>query len=261
MKTTKFYISLCLLFSFTTMAYSQENNQEDSKKTSINIMTYNIRNGVGIDDVRDYSRTADVIKKWQPDIVAVQEIDSITNRSKQKFVIEEIANLSAMYYRFAPAINYDGGKYGIGILSKEEPLNFYYIPLPGREEKRTFMVAEFNDFFFICVHLSLTAEDQIESIDIIADEVKKMNKPVIVAGDFNAEPDSKTIKLFSEDFEILSPLGAKTYPADEPVEAIDYIAINKGDAINFKLQKVDVLDEPYASDHRPILLELIPNIR
>lgn len=246
-KHLTFLLIIVLFFSLPIFVYSQQ---------KMNIMTYNIRNGVGMDDVSDYQRTADVIKKYNPDIVAIQEIDSMTNRSSQRFVIKEIADLSNMNYTFAPAIDYDGGKYGIGILSKEKPLKIYQLPLPGREEQRTFLITEFKDYVFICVHLSLTPEDQETSISIIGKELSKIDKPIFIAGDFNAEPDSKAINLLKDKFDILSPLGATTYPANRPIEAIDYIAINKNQSKKFKVDKAFVLDEPVASDHRPILVEL-----
>ena len=236
-----------ILLSLPLLLHSQE---------KMSIMTYNIRNGVGMDNIADYERTADVIKKYHPDIVAIQEIDSVTNRSNQRFVIKDIAKFADLDYVFAPAISYDGGKYGIGILSKEKPLKTYQRQLPGREEQRTFLVAEFQNYIFICVHLSLTPEDQIISMNIIRDELKKMRKPIFIAGDFNAEPNSETVKLLEQKFDILTPLGAKTYPADSPIEAIDYIAIDKRLSKTYSLDNASVLYEPIASDHRPILVEL-----
>lgn len=82
-------------------------------------MTYNIKNGYGMDDVRDPSRVASVIDRQGADIVAVQEVDSMTNRSGKRYVLGELAAQTAMYPVYAPAINYDGGKYGIGILTRK----------------------------------------------------------------------------------------------------------------------------------------------
>lgn len=122
-------------------------------------MSYNIRNGRGMDDVADFRRTADVIIKACPDIVAVQEIDSVTGRSGGKDVLREIAGLTLMHHTYAPAIDYDGGKYGIGMLSKEKPLGYKRLPLPGREEARALLIVEFEKYIYCCTHLSLTEED------------------------------------------------------------------------------------------------------
>lgn len=72
----------------------------------------------------------------------------------------------------------------------------------------------------------------------------------------NAEPESDFIKELQKDFEILSNPKQSTYPAPDPKETIDYITALKSNANGFALISSQVLDEPMASDHRPILVEL-----
>ena len=52
-----------------------------SSPRKVTLMSYNIRNGVGMDNVRDIDRTAAVIAAVAPDAVAVEEVDSVTGRS------------------------------------------------------------------------------------------------------------------------------------------------------------------------------------
>lgn len=77
---------------------------------------------------------------------------------------ELIHRLTGMHPFFAPAIDYDGGKYGIGMLSREKPLDVRVVPLPGREEARTLFVADFPDYTFVGTHLSLTGDDRMASL-------------------------------------------------------------------------------------------------
>lgn len=91
-------------------------------QNTLRLMTYNIKNANGMDNVCNFQRIANVINNACPDVVAIQEVDSVTNRSHQKYVLGEIAERTQMHAFFAPAINYDGGKYGIGLLSKQTPL-------------------------------------------------------------------------------------------------------------------------------------------
>lgn len=226
-----------------------------SSQNDLRIMTYNIRNGMGMDMKSDYKRTANVINQYHPDIVAVQEIDSVTNRSGKRFVLGELSALTGMYYSYAPAIMYDGGKYGTGLLSREKPLDMRYIALPGREEQRVLLIVEFDKFVFFGVHLSLTAEDQLTSIDIIKQELAKMKKPVFIAGDFNAHPDSEVIKQLNKSFKVLTP-PEKTYPADKPTACLDYIALDKHTYKSNLFQNSFVINEPEASDHRPVILDV-----
>lgn len=222
----------------------------------LRLMSYNVKNANGMDNVCSYQRIADAINKVKPDIVAIQELDSMTNRSGQKYVLQEIATLAQMNAYFAPAINYDGGKYGIGILSKETPIRVKTYALPGREEERALLMAEFPDYIFCCTHLSLTEEDRMKSLDIVKGIAETAQKPFFLAGDFNAEPESQFIKEIQKNFQILSNLKQATFPASEPKETIDYIIASKQTTPTFVVQSSQVLNEPVASDHRPLLVEL-----
>ena len=53
----------------------------DAERNTLRIMSYNIRNGRGMDEVTDLGRIAEAIRKVAPDVVAVQEVDSVTGRS------------------------------------------------------------------------------------------------------------------------------------------------------------------------------------
>ena len=240
------YFLLCMLAMATTV-HSQD---------YLKLMSYNIRNTKGMDNVRNVQRIANVINNEAPDVVAVQELDSMTTRSNQTYVLAEVAERTQMHASYAPAISFQGGKYGIGILSKEQPLTIRTFSLPGREEKRMLMVAEFKDYFFACTHLSLTEEDRLASLDIIKQSVGSSQKPFFLAGDLNDTPDSKFIQTLQKDFQILTNTKKPTYPAPEPKETIDYIAAWKGKTDNFANLSAQVVEEPLASDHRPISVTL-----
>ena len=240
MKKILFFV--CML----AMALSAHSQNE------LKLMSYNIRNGKGMDNVRNVQRIANVINNEAPDVVAVQELDSMTTRSNQTFILAEVAERTQMFASYAPAISFQGGKYGIGILSKEEPLSIQRFQLPGREEKRALMVAEFKDYFFACTHLSLTEEDRLASLEIIKNSTNQSDKPFFLAGDLNDTPDSKFIKALQEDFQILTNVKKATYPAPEPTETIDYIAAWKPTSSSFAAIASQVVEEPLASDHRPI---------
>ena len=239
------FLLVAILVSYS--AFSQD---------TLKVMSYNIRNGNGMDKVRSYERIADVILKQAPDVVAVQEVDSMTKRSLQTYVLGEVAKYTRMYDFYGPAIDYSGGKYGIGILSKKKPLRVEKFAMPGREEKRALLLAEFEDYIFCCTHLSLREEDRMSSLRIIKDIARKQQKPFILAGDMNAEPESDFVKEMKEDFIILNSLKQATWPAPEPKQTIDYIAMWKATSAGCANVKTEVVNEPVASDHRPLISHL-----
>lgn len=218
----------------------------------VQVMTYNVRHCAGMDLVLDYDRTANVIAMQKPDVVALQELDSMTSRSEHRYQLGELASRTQYYPVFGSAIDYDGGKYGVGILTRELPLSTKRIPLPG-EEPRLLLVVEVHDYVIACTHLDLEEEQRLASVPLIVEEAQRWQKPFILAGDWNDSPDSQLIQEMSKYFIIHSGNDA-TYPADIPQECIDYIATFKGQSV--ETIESHVIDEPAASDHRPVLVRM-----
>lgn len=217
----------------------------------VQVMSYNVRHCAGMDLILDYDRTAAVIAQQQPDVVALQELDSMTARSEQHDQLGELATRTHYHPVFGSAIDYDGGKYGVGILTRENPLGTKRIPLPG-EEPRVLLVVELIDFVIACTHLDLDEEQRLASVPLIVEEAQRWQKPFILAGDWNDIPDSDLLKAMTQFFTVHSGNEA-TYPADEPTNCIDYIASFDGQA---EALESHVINEPEASDHRPLVVWL-----
>ena len=222
------------------------------KPVQVRIMSYNVRHCAGMDLVVDYDRTAEVIAENQPDVVALQELDSMTGRSGRKYQIGELANRTNYYPVFGKAIDYDGGAYGVGVLTKEQPLSTKRIPLPG-EEPRVLLVVELKDYVIACTHLDLEEDARLASLPLIVEEANYWQKPFIIAGDLNDFPDSQVLKELKKYFTINSG-NEFAFPADKPNECIDYVATFN----NCPTKTIEslVVDEPEASDHRPLLVKL-----
>ena len=221
----------------------------------LRILSYNVRNAMGIDRVTDPDRTAQVIRDVNPDFVMVQELDCKTQRSGGMDRLAELAERTEMVATFGPAIEFQGGQYGVGLLSKEKPLRSRTVPLPGREERRALLIVEFSEYVCFCTHFSLTPEDRLASVEIIAEEREKYDEiPIFLAGDFNAEPEETPIVELKKDWKLLS-VDAPTFPADRPTVQIDYVF---GAHLPESVQVVEsrVLDASTQSDHRPVLVVL-----
>lgn len=244
---------LFTLFALAALTFVSCGTELKPKDGAIRIMCYNVRNCKGMDLELNYNRCAKVINRAQPDVVAVQELDSMTSRYKGYYALGELATRCKMNDYYAPSIDYKGGKYGIGILSKEPALSLAQYPLPCRKEPRTMLVAEFEKFYFICTHLSLVEEDRVTSAEIIRDVVATLDKPAIIAGDFNAGPEDQSMKVFKEFCTPLSNPEQMTFPADNPDRCIDYIMTNSPD---IKGENATVMFEPMASDHRPLYVDV-----
>jgi endonuclease/exonuclease/phosphatase family metal-dependent hydrolase len=218
----------------------------------LQVMSYNVRHCAGMDLVVDYDRTASVIVQQQPDVVALQELDSMTGRSGHRDQLDELASRTGYHPIFGAAIDFDGGQYGVGILSHEIPLSIRRIPLPG-EEPRVLLVVELEDYVIACTHLDLDEAQRLASVPLIVEEAQQWQKPFLLVGDWNDTPDSELLEVMTQHFTVLSGDEA-TYPADEPTEYIDYVAVFDGRA---KAIESHVIDEPAASDHRPLVVRVM----
>jgi endonuclease/exonuclease/phosphatase family metal-dependent hydrolase len=219
-------------------------------------MSYNIRNGKGTDNVQDFQRIIDAINRANVDVVALQEVDSMTTRNPLD-ILKTLGDATGMYPTFGGAINHGSGKYGVGVLSKEKPLSHYRVPLPCSSEPRVLLVVEFENYYYCCTHFSLLLEYREEAARIICEEAKKLKKPILIAGDFNALRSESTMKTLAEQFFIFEKNGsALTFPAGTPTKEIDYICLYKENGAVAVIYESYVQYEPLASDHRPIVMDM-----
>ena len=239
----KFVVLIALLLGMALVSLGQ--NQQ------LQVMSYNVRHCAGMDLVVDYDRTASVIVQQQPDVVALQELDSMTGRSGHRDQLDELASRTGYHPIFGAAIDFDGGQYGVGILSHEIPLSIRRIPLPG-EEPRVLLVVELEDYVIACTHLDLDEAQRLASVPLIVEEAQQWQKPFLLVGDWNDTPDSELLEVMTQHFTVLSGDEA-TYPADEPTEYIDYVAVFNGRTETIDSQ---VIDESEASDHRPLVVRV-----
>ncbi len=222
----------------------------------IKVMSYNIRNANGLDNCCNIQRVANVINSVHPHVAAIQEVDSMTARSGHRYILGELAERTGMKAFFAPAIDYDGGKYGIGLLSRDTPMCVRTIALPGREEDRTMFVADFPDYTFIGTHLSLTEADRMASLAIITSVTDTCSKPVFVAGDMNDTPGSPFMEAMNKHYSALTNTDRHTFPADNPAETLDYIFTPREQIVPFTTEWARVYADSIASDHRPVAVRL-----
>lgn len=231
---------------------------EVSRIFKLRAMCYNIHNCAGTDGVYDEQRIADVIKAAKVEAVAIQEVDSMTTRNTiKRDIMKSLGQKTGMYHTFGGAIEYKSGKYGVGVLTKEKPISYYTVPLPCSSEPRVLLVVELENYYFCCSHFSLLAEYREEAVRIITEEAKKLKKPMILSGDFNAKRTESSIQTLAEHFEIFEKQGPTfTFPAGTPNREIDYICLYKDNGAMAVVNEHYVVAETVASDHRPIVIDM-----
>lgn len=215
---------LILLFA-TSFTFFCVPDLQAKKVRTLRLTSYNIQHGRGLDGKIDHDRLAHVLREARTEVAAIQEVDSLTKRNGGVYALDEIASKLKMHSTFAPAIDFQGGKYGVGILSKKAPLSVHRVALPGKEEPRVLLVAEFEHYVVGCTHLSLNEDDRLSSVPLIVEEAQKWKKPFFLLGDMNDTPESSFYREMQKHFLFLNPSYDKTFPADAPDVCIDHVAI------------------------------------
>jgi endonuclease/exonuclease/phosphatase family metal-dependent hydrolase len=254
MKNIALSLIVCIaaLIASATGCGNTKPESENENSLTVKILSYNVKNCIGMDGVVNYQRVADVIKRVDPEIVALQELDSATQRSNGVVVLNELARLTGMYQTYGASIDYQGGKYGIGVLTKEKPLSWKVVPLPGSEERRSLLIVELEKLVMGCTHFSLTEADRLSSVYIVSNSFKGYSKPVFLAGDLNAVPESAVIQNIGYYWNILTNTSTPTSPSNAPNKCIDYILGLKTANYTFQTKQTNVEQEPVASDHLPV---------
>lgn len=199
----------------------------EKEANSFRLMTYNIRNGLDMTKKTQPDAIAGVILKVAPDVVALQEVDSATRRTGGMDLLKELSEQCMMYRTFSPLFEVEGGKHGLGVLSKERPLGHRSLPLPGKEEARGVLLVEFENFVFCCTQLSKNEEDRMASVPLIFDFIKDVRKPLFLAGDMNCDFLSPSQHAIQSKFRILNDYKETTIPVinepNIPYTCIDFI--------------------------------------
>lgn len=226
-------------------------NKDDNNR--LKILTYNVRNARGMDEVTDYDRVAGVIKRIDADCVAIQELDSATQRSNGIVVLDELAKRTGMHASYNKSIDYQGGGYGIGILTKEKPIRKEATSLPGSEEPRSILLVELADYIICSTHWSLKQTDRMATVEVINKWLEgTTSKPLFLAGDLNATPYTDEIQKLSNKWTILNDTSQPTIPVNNPSRCIDYILLMNNPHFSADILETKVETEPMASDHLPV---------
>ena len=216
-----------------------------------------------MDNRVDLKRIASVLRKLNPDLVALQEIDHSCTRSGKADQAAALGNLLGMHHRFGKFMDFQGGQYGLAVLSRFPIQKSVRHQLtPGAEPRCALEVIIRPTtpgplLSFVSIHSDWTRESfrVAQANDLIMGLMERRHA-IVLAGDFNAEPKAESLVRFkASGFSILTKKkGAKTFPAPAPSIEIDYF-MTRGFSLVTPLL-TEVHDERLASDHRPIVVEL-----
>lgn len=226
----------------------------------LRLMTYNIKHG----ELSSLDAIASVINGQAPDVVALQEVDFLTNRSGKVDQPARLGQLTGMYYAFQPSLlSYDGGQYGLVLLSRYPIRSGQRIALRSAAEQRILALfeVELDAQHLIPVgvtHFGTTGSTERSNQ---AEDVKAAlagKTWALLAGDLNATPSEACIGSLTQQLSDAWTRGGSgsgyTQSASFPTKRIDYVMLGSSWTSPLTAKVVSASSQ---SDHLPVTATII----
>lgn len=241
----------------------------------LRVLVYNIHAGKDAGGVGNLERVARLVREQRVDIALLQEVDQGTTRSGGTNQPAELGLRTGLGFVFGRTLDYQGGGYGIAILSRFPVRADTLVHLPveppqeragGSHEPRGALLLTVETpagpLHLLNTHLDASGTDvyrmqEARHIVALLDSLRRTGAPVMAGGDFNSLPTSPVVATLTasgvrDGWVACGGEGSGlTYPAAEPVKRIDYLFLSPG--IDCHAAKV-VGGE--ISDHRGVLFEV-----
>jgi len=248
-------------------------SQKQQRRDFLRVMTYNVHRCVGMDGKLSLDRIAHVIAAWNPDLVALQELDVRRSRSNHVDQAHAIATELQMDFHFHPALTVADEQYGDALLCRY-PMRMHRAgALPGIDQRprleprgALWCRLEFNgrQIDVVNTHLGLRRAERRAQIDALLGQQWLAQRddsiPLLFCGDLNAWPGSYVCRRLREyAIDVQEAEGANkplsTFFGHLPLWRIDYIffsphwTVNHVNVPRTRLTRI-------ASDHLPVIADL-----
>lgn len=234
---------------------------------NINVMTFNIQHGFDYakQDGINLQLMADTIKKLGGDIVGLNEVRDAGRDPDYTAQAKIIAEQLGYHWFFAKTIDFPGGPYGNGLVSKYPILSAEKVSIedpfikdePTYYETRCILKAVIDVPGFcggltvLISHFGLAKSEQHNAVTRVREVVADLKGPIVFMGDLNMQPDDEILQpIFTVMKDTATAFEAPkfSFPSDEPDRKIDYIFVDKDTAV----VSADI-PAVVASDHRPCI--------
>lgn len=239
---------------------------------TLTVVSYNV--GTFSKYVRDSSgEVAAMCLEVGADLIGLCELDScsVIRNDRRNQLAEFVGELGDGWTgHFGKAMTFGSGGYGVGAVAgpRFRVDTSYTVPLPQFDgtEPRAAAVLETDRVIFACAHLDYAkGEARDKQAEILSHKLTARyvmtGKPVILCGDFNAAPDSRTLDYLRQYWDIVSPYDL-SFPSDKPRVCIDYVMVLKGTCDYRVVGRAGVRSKfkfgnpATASDHLPVVVKL-----
>lgn len=243
----------------------------------LTVLVYNIHAGKDAKGVDNLERVAQLVKDTRADVVLLQEVDVKTTRSGNVDQPARLRELTGHHVAFGKTLDYQGGLYGIAVLSRwpidssrvtslpiDPPQLRSGVSYEPRGALHAWIASPHGPLTVINTHLDASRDDryrrqEAQTIIALADSARPRGL-LLVGGDFNSEPGSAVqatimASRLHDAWQMCGYGNGMTYPADSGVKRIDYLYLQDG----VGCRRAEVI-ATQASDHRPLLVRVRPRL-
>jgi endonuclease/exonuclease/phosphatase family metal-dependent hydrolase len=224
---------------------------------SLRVLTWNVHGCVGRDGVCDPDRVARVLEAAQPDVSALQEIDTRA-RAATFDSFSYFGSLFGWTSVAARTLSAPDGHYGHMVLSRWpiESLGEIDLSVRGREPRKAIVGSIETPrgiLIVIAAHLGLLPPERRKQFAVLKQRIAAIStRPLVVLGDFNDFPGRGLAER-----NLCPPLESTpelpTYPSRLPLLPLDRIWFSSPLALN---TIATLTDANRVSDHLPLLASL-----
>lgn len=198
----------------------------------------------------------EAIVALEADVIGLQEVDQGMARSGRADMTGEAADAIGGNGFFAAARRrWDLGKYGNALLSTgtiHDARVLRYERANVRCERRVAAIATVQvggqRWHIANTHLSLRADENVNQLKAVANELASEPEPRVLMGDFNMSPEVVRHTLEPLGWEVLD--SGFTFPSWSPDHTIDFICVQGATAEMVEVRSMQV------SDHAALLATL-----
>jgi endonuclease/exonuclease/phosphatase family metal-dependent hydrolase len=226
------------------------------KAGAIRIMTWNIHGTLGRNPRFDLARVVELIRRWDPDIVALQEVDSRRALAGGANPFEFLAGAVGVYGIGAKSLTGADGDYGQMLISRF-PVSSHAIrdiSFGEREPRRAIRaVVETpqGPLIVVATHLGLSIHERRHQAKLLT-ELAAGDAPAVVVGDLNDWFWPGSVRAV-----LTRVLGGRTryrtFPASFPLLRLDRIYCRPRNAL---LRSYVDRSARGLSDHLPVIADL-----
>jgi len=199
------------------------------------------------------------LRELNPDVLGLIEVDAGSYRADKLNQAEQIASTLGHYHVYRskygersmthhiPLLNRQGNAFLVRDSAHKETFHYF-----DKGMKRLVIELEMEDVTFFLIHLALGSRLRHRQLGDLYDMIKEIDKPLIVAGDFNALWGEQEIRLFQAATGLKSAheTNCPSFPSWKPKRHLDFVLHSP----EIEIENCWMPDVRF-SDHLPIICD------